>query len=245
LCEVPDEPALRRACALLAHEDVRFAAFHEPDRAGELTALATEPLRGRARRPLRRFPLLTDPAAQPPPPSTSTACADPARADYPNPCSGGSVMSTDSMMNVFRTSFGQYVPCDRATYRKLKRIRHLATFAEAERKRWDRSQRRLPHNRTFKRHRLRDAAGRFVREPVDARRMIFPSFYELVAADPSLGLPPDARLTRQTELFARFFADYRAVKHPKPTAGEVGPLKLSIAELDELLTRIEVWNLRR
>ena len=154
-------------------------------------------------------------------------------------------MSTDSLEHVFRTSFGLYVPCDRATYRKLKRIRHLATFAEVERRRWDRSQRRLPHNRTFKRHRLRDASGRFVREPVDPKRMMFAPFYELLAADVSLRFPPDARLARETELLSRFFADYSAARNPKPTAAEVAPLKLSSAEIDDLLTRIEVWNLRR
>jgi hypothetical protein len=155
-------------------------------------------------------------------------------------------MSTaSSAASVFRTAFGMYVPCDRETYRKLKRIRHLATFAEAERKRWDRSQRRLPHNRTFKRFRLRDANGRFAREPVDARRMIFAPFYDLDAAETSLGFPRDARLARETDLMTRFFAAYRAARHPKPTAAAVEPLKLSVAEVDELLTRIEVWNLRR
>ena len=154
-------------------------------------------------------------------------------------------MSTDSVTTAFRTSFGMYVPCDRATYRKLKRIRHLATFAEAERRRWDRSQRRLPHNRTFKRFRLRDANGRFVREPADARRMIFAQFYDLQPADPSLGFPGDARLACATNLMTTFFADYEAARHPKATVAEVLPLKLSIAEIDDLLTRIEVWNLRR
>ena len=47
-------------------------------------------------------------------------------------------MSTESF-TVHRTSFGMFVPCDRQTYRKLKRIRHLVTLAEAERRRWDRS----------------------------------------------------------------------------------------------------------
>ena len=156
-------------------------------------------------------------------------------------------MSPDSITTptVFRTSFDMYVPCDRATYRKLKRIRHLATFAEAERKRWDRSQRRLPHNRMFKRYRLRDANGRFFREPVDAARMIFAPFYDLQAADASLSLPPDAHQARETLLASRFFDDYRAARHPKPTAAEVAPMKLSHAEIDELLAQIELWNLRR
>jgi hypothetical protein len=239
---VPDEPALRDACALLARHGVRFAAFHEPDRDSELTALATEPLRGAARAPLRRFPLLADPCCAPATPSTSTAAAGSARASRSPNSPGGSAMSTDSMTTVFRTGFGMYVPCDRATYRKLKRIRHLATFAEAERKRWDRSQRRLPHNRTFKRRRT---SGRPVRELVDPARMIFQPFYALHGADSALGLPPDARPARETDLFARFFADYRAARHPAATPAEVVAPTMSPAEIDDLLTQIEVWNVRR
>jgi len=247
---VDDEPALRRAATMLAQADIRFAPFHEPDRHHELTALATEPLCGRRRRaPLRRFALLgslDDSRANPPPPSTSTAGADDsARPLVPQLFPGGSAMSTAPATSVFRTSFGMFVPCERATYRKLKRIRHFATFAEAERRRWDRSQRRLPHNRNFKRFRLRDANGRFVRELVDARRMIFAPFYALDAADTSLGFPPDARLARQTELLTRFSADYHAARHPKSAAGEVQPLQLSLAQIDDLLTRIEVWNVKR
>ena len=152
-------------------------------------------------------------------------------------------MSTQSQSFIpFRTSFGMFVPCDRETYRKLKRIRHLATFAEAERDRWDRSQRRLPHNRTFKRRR---GPGRPVRELVDEARMIFALFYELHPADPALALPADAKIARQTDLMARFLDDYHQARHPKPQAAEVLPLKLSIDQINEILTQIEVWNMRR
>ena len=117
-------------------------------------------------------------------------------------------MSADSVVPVvaFRTSFGMFVPCDRETYRKLKRIRHLATFAEAERRRWDRSQRRLAHNRAFARRR----GGRMLREAVDAARMIFAPFYELAPAHPSLRLRPDARLARETVDHFRHGERFRA-----------------------------------
>ena len=138
LCAVADEAALRDAAALLARHAIRYAPFHEPDRDRELTALATEPLCGRRRRaPLRRLALLgsqDDSRAHPPPPppSTSTAgVANPARPLIPQLFSGGFAMSPASAAPVFRTSFGMFVPCDRETYRKLKRIRHLAAFAEA------------------------------------------------------------------------------------------------------------------
>jgi hypothetical protein len=63
-------------------------------------------------------------------------------------------------------------------------------------------------------------------------------------ADPALGLPPDARLVCETDLFSRFFADYREARHPKDAAS-VAPPKLSPAEIDALLEQIELWNLRR
>jgi hypothetical protein len=239
---VPDEPALREALALVERAGIRYAPFHEPDCGDELTAIATEPVFGRRRSVFRRFPLLTEQPMRHRPPAAWPADSGPARSSFPD-FSGGSAMSSDSVIPVvaFRTSFGMYVPCDRERYRKLKRIRHLAAFAEAERRRWDRSQRRLPHNRAFKRRR----GGRVVREAVDAARMIFAPFYELPPADPSLGLPPDARPARETGLLPRFLADYHGARRPVPDAAAVRPPALTIAEVNALLERIEVWNLRR
>jgi hypothetical protein len=154
-------------------------------------------------------------------------------------------MSTSVHHRVHRTSFGMFAACDLETCRKLKRIRHLAGFAEVERRRWDRSQRRLPHNRAFKRRRN----GKLVREPVDAQRMIFEPFYELrpvaPAAPPKTPLPADARLAGETPLLSQFFEDYREAKRPKADASEVRPLMLTIAQIDALLEQIELWNLRR
>ena len=154
-------------------------------------------------------------------------------------------MSADAV-TTYRTRFGMFAPCDRETYRRLKRIRHLAGFAEAERRRWDRSQRRLPHNRAFRRRR----GGRVVREPVSAERMVFGPLYELrpageAEAGAGAAWPAGARLARPTELFSRFFEDYHSARRPKATAGEVRPLKLAPAEIDRLLGQIELWNLRR
>jgi hypothetical protein len=230
---------LRQVRALLEREGIRHAPFFEPDRGNELTAIATEPVFGRRRAPFRRFRLLTNPAPQPAP-STSMADGDSARTPIPH-LPGASDMSTVST-TPFRTSFGLFVPCDRETYRKLKRIRHLAAFAEAERRRWDKSQRRLPQNRTFKRRR---SSGKVVREMVDVARMVFAPFYNLPPTDPSLGLPADARVCRETELFARFFDDYRQARHPQADASAVGPMNLKAAEIDALLEQVELWNLRR
>ena len=60
LCHVPSIDGLLRAADRLRGAGVRFRLFHEPDLGGAPTALATEPLRGEDRAPLRRFPLLKE-----------------------------------------------------------------------------------------------------------------------------------------------------------------------------------------
>jgi hypothetical protein len=60
LCHVGSIQGLLRAAELLRRAGIRFQLFHEPDLGGAPTALATEPLRGEARAPLRRFPLLKE-----------------------------------------------------------------------------------------------------------------------------------------------------------------------------------------
>jgi hypothetical protein len=60
LCHVGSIHGLLRAADRLEHAGVRFQIFHEPDRDGAPTALATAPLRGEARAPCRRFPLLKE-----------------------------------------------------------------------------------------------------------------------------------------------------------------------------------------
>ena len=153
---------------------------------------------------------------------------------------------TTQPVQPYPTRFGMFAPCDKETYRKLKRIRHLAGFAEAERRRWDRAQRRLPHNRAFKRRRCRVVTP----EPVDERRMLFAPFFAPQSAAPSstdskFNWPPDARLTAATELHARFLRDYQAARHPRPEPQDVRPLSLTPPEIDALLEQIELWNLQR
>jgi hypothetical protein len=136
---VVDEASLRGACATLDVAGVRYASFHEPDRGGELTAVATEIVVGARRRLFRRFRLLRSPVADAP----SQRQGDSARPFPVRPRHQPKeqpVVNTNSTSadRVFRTRFNLYVPCDRETYRKLKRIRHLVSFAEAERARWNR-----------------------------------------------------------------------------------------------------------
>jgi hypothetical protein len=55
LCGVASEERLLSAADHLFRCDIRYALFREPDRAGEATALATEPLHDERRRLLERF----------------------------------------------------------------------------------------------------------------------------------------------------------------------------------------------
>jgi hypothetical protein len=59
LCRVSSERDLLSAADRLDRLGVRFQIFREPDRAGEATALATEPLGPECRGPLARYPCLT------------------------------------------------------------------------------------------------------------------------------------------------------------------------------------------
>jgi len=125
------------------------------------------------------------------------------------------------MNTVFQTRFGMFVPCDRETYRKLKRIRHLAGFAEVMARRWTRAQRRLPKNRVFRRGRER----RVVTEA-----MLFAPFWF-----------PGAQ-AMATPLLVRFMQNYGRARYPVPTVGEVLLLGLDAVEIDLLLERIETWH---
>ena len=58
LCSVPDEAALAAAFNRLKELGVPCCSWSEPDMGGSLTAVATGPLRGEARNPLRGFALL-------------------------------------------------------------------------------------------------------------------------------------------------------------------------------------------
>jgi hypothetical protein len=59
LCRVSSERDLFAAADRLDRLGIRFQLFREPDRAGEATALATEPLCPARRSPLARYPCLT------------------------------------------------------------------------------------------------------------------------------------------------------------------------------------------
>jgi hypothetical protein len=72
LLGVPDEPTLQRALELTQQHGIRCRAFREADLDNQLTAFATEPIRGPLRRRFRRYRLL-DPSEGP------AACPIPCR----------------------------------------------------------------------------------------------------------------------------------------------------------------------
>jgi hypothetical protein len=58
LLGVADETELRRAATLISSIGIRISPFYEDDMDGQLTAVASEPVSGTARRPFRRYRLL-------------------------------------------------------------------------------------------------------------------------------------------------------------------------------------------
>jgi hypothetical protein len=74
VCGVPDESTLKHVLEQLRERGVRLRAFTECDIGNELTALASEPLAGAARRPFRKYRLL----------NPGLLCA--AHADGPREC---------------------------------------------------------------------------------------------------------------------------------------------------------------
>ncbi len=141
-------------------------------------------------------------------------------------------------MSVFKTSFGKFVPCDKATYKKLKRINHLYTqFAWNEAYRWDKSQRRNPEKRTFRRYSA--AVKRKIKVPF-TEAVLFEPFYKLRVSSPTERYPK--RYVYNTLLWDDFTDDMDSVRALKDTAEEVVPLKLSAEQIDDLLVKIEAWK---
>lgn len=60
LCAVENEQELQNAYAQLTSQGIRLQAFREPDIGNQLTAIASEPLAGEARRAFRHFKLLSE-----------------------------------------------------------------------------------------------------------------------------------------------------------------------------------------
>lgn len=58
LCSVPNEQELNELTYKLQNKKIGFSIFTEPDLNNQITAIATEPLTGNRRNPLRNLPLI-------------------------------------------------------------------------------------------------------------------------------------------------------------------------------------------
>ena len=88
-----------------------------------------------------------------------------------------------------------------------------------------------------------------MRELVNEGRIIFAPLYELRPAQESNAapapMPSDARLRMRRRCRRVSSRRITPRDHPKSNTADVRPLPMDVAEIDALLTQIEVWNLRR
>jgi hypothetical protein len=106
ICGVRDEAALLEAARDLKRQGVRARVFVEPDLGRTATALAAEPVRGGARRPFRRYPLLHFPEHHDHEQGETPSHVGTPR---PAPTDGGDVMTTT------KSRFGHH-PCGYDTF---------------------------------------------------------------------------------------------------------------------------------
>jgi hypothetical protein len=190
---------------------VRFRAFHEPDRGGQLTAAATEPVRGTQRLLFRGYPLLRGGAAPATLPSSS-------------------LPSERSSDMAHRSRWGWH-PCDYETYLLLKELNALCEKARRQYAAWQRWERKMPHNRVIRR-KVKDDQGRVIRTEVIGPRpepplpAPFCTRYQAVVrgraiervAFSDLGIP----------------AAYRAARKPAASKEEVKPPGLTPEQVNRL-----------
>lgn len=159
---------------------------------------------------------------------------------------------TTAIDNVFETSFGKFCPCDKATYKKLKRIRFLLEKEKKTNGRFKWFWRKAPQNRCIRDKKAGTVTP--VSEPV-----LFEPFYTKVAlpenswfawlrkdyADQpkrlaSLPVPEQNKFKiEETQLLQDFLADRVNARFPQEKAEYVKPLKLTIEQIDSLLNALE------
>jgi hypothetical protein len=136
---------------------------------------------------------------------------------------------------VFQTAFGKFAACDKETWKKLKKIRRLAQFAEHRSDRWMAWNRKIPKNRRTKK------TGQAWPEPV-----LFARFYRLEPRkrhswETWMHEGQHTHLVVCTAEHDRFFADYWTARHVTDTPEELRPLSMTVEEIDALLADIEAW----
>jgi len=125
-------------------------------------------------------------------------------------------------IETFKTSFDQYVPCDKATYKKLKRIVHLFTqHVRPWANRWERSRNREEKNRYFVFNKKEHQHKKKTHMVTDS--WVFAPLFNR-----------DGDILTMTDLHRDLFADCWSARTPVANPEQVQPLKLSLAELDKL-----------
>ncbi len=156
---------------------------------------------------------------------------------------------TETTNNVHTTSFGMFAPCDRPTYKKLKRIRHLLEqVCKRRNAQFARYWRKARHNRV-----IRDKkAG--TETPLSEPKLFAP-FFEKV--DLWARIPSNLRKyynyswndtdaqsrwgVESTQLLKDFLCDHASAKRPVVKVEDVIPLRLSVKQIDALLAQIEEY----
>jgi hypothetical protein len=149
VCGVRDEASLGSCLDDLRRAGVRFRAFREPNLGGELTAAATEPVRGTQRLLFRDCRLL--------------------RGDEEGLSGSPTSLSSERGGDTAHRSRWGWHPCDYQTYLLLKGLNALCEKARRQHAAWQRWRRKLPHNRVIRR-KVKDDQGRVIgREVVGPR----------------------------------------------------------------------------
>jgi hypothetical protein len=211
VCGVRDEARLGTCLDRLRRAGVRFRPFSEPDLGNELTAAATEPVRGKQRRLFRDYALLRGGGAP------ATLCSS-------------SLPSERSSDMAHRSRWGWH-PCDYETYLLLKELNALCEKARRQYAAWQRWRRKLPHNRVTRR-KIVDGQGRVIgREvvgprPEPALPALFCTRYQAVSRGQSAGQVTFSDLGIP--------AAYRSARTPAATREEVKPLALTAEQVARL-----------
>lgn len=144
---------------------------------------------------------------------------------------------------VFTNARNKFFPCDKETYKKLKAIRRFTEFAKDWAGRWERAQKRLLKNRTFRlfydgkiqRIACKDSwlFGTFFTAGQNTRKVW----------SNALGYHQETTACiDNTPLYIRFLNDYQEARTPKDTAEEVVQPNLTVEELDAILAEIQAWH---
>lgn len=144
-------------------------------------------------------------------------------------------------VNVFQSNYGFHA-CDRETYKKIKRIRHLIEQCKGRNNRFDWFWRKAPQNRTQV---VWTAEKTCTRQPMQEPKL-FELFYaktETKMADwqrKACGYTPEQYRYHYTETkeLHRFMETYAAARYPVKKAEDVKTLKHTVEELDTILAEL-------